>query len=81
MHQTVRSQRLLFSVGDCVGGRETRFPMCGLLHQTVRHKQCISKQLYAWVVGKCVSLMHQTLRNQRLLFSVDRIIFLAKLYG
>ena len=71
MHQTV---------GDCVGGRETCFPMCGLLHQTVRHKQCISKQLYAWVVGKRVSLMHQTLRNQRLLFSVDRIIFLAKFY-
>ena len=80
MHQTVRNQRLLFSVGDCVGGRETCFPMCELFHQTVRHKQCISKQLYAWVVGKRVSLMHQTLRNQRLLFSVDRIIFLAKFY-
>ena len=62
-------------MGDCVGGRETCFPMCELFHQTVRHKQCISKQLYAWVVGKRVSL-----RYQRFLFSVDRIIFLAKFY-
>ena len=63
----------------------TKTSKIGESPEDMSHTMCVTKGyslawVIAWVVGKRVSLMHHTLRNQRLLFSVDRIIFLAKFY-